>query len=174
MVRTVKKKVNPRRIPLPRNAINKDAIIEEAMKDDMAHAWLLVAGPLLDEGYELAPLAEAVNTHIDKTAGAKDKASLRRAEAALHITQPRLDADQVRSPVELEAFKKKVRRVAINTALCVVYLGLEKLIPAETLNRIFFSADLTLAEVDQEITDYGELERELLRRVAEIGKVEDA
>ena len=138
-----KKKVNPRRIPLPRNAINKDAIIEEAMKDDMAHAWLLVAGPLLDEGYELAPLAEAVNTHIDKTAGAKDKASLRRAEAALHITQPRLDADQVRSPVELEAFKKKVRRVAINTALCVVYLGLEKLIPAETLNRIFFSADLT-------------------------------
>ena len=46
--------------------------------------------------------------------------------------------------------------------------------PAETLNRVFFSADLTLAEVDQKITDYGELERELLRRVAEIGKVEDA
>jgi len=27
----VKKKVNPRRIPLPRNAINRDAIIEEAI-----------------------------------------------------------------------------------------------------------------------------------------------
>lgn len=26
-----KKKVNPRRIPIPKNAINKDAIIEEAM-----------------------------------------------------------------------------------------------------------------------------------------------
>ena len=36
-----KKKVNPRRIPLPRNAINKDAIIEEAMKDDIyfCFAW---------------------------------------------------------------------------------------------------------------------------------------
>ena len=37
-----KKKVNPRRVPLPKKAIDKDAIIEEAMKDDMAHVWLLV------------------------------------------------------------------------------------------------------------------------------------
>lgn len=56
-----KKKVNPHRIPLPKNAINKEQIMEEAMKDDMAHAWILLAGPLLDEGYELAPLADAVN-----------------------------------------------------------------------------------------------------------------
>ena len=38
-----KKRVNPRRIPLPKNAVDKDAIIEEAMKDDMTHGWLLVA-----------------------------------------------------------------------------------------------------------------------------------
>ena len=86
MVRTVKKKVNPRRIPLPRNAINRDAIIEEAMKDDMAHAWLLVAGPLLDRGYDLPPLADAVNAYIDKPGGTKNKDAMRRAEAALHIT----------------------------------------------------------------------------------------
>lgn len=30
-----KKKVNPRRVPLPKKAIDKDAIIEEAMKDDI-------------------------------------------------------------------------------------------------------------------------------------------
>ena len=65
-MRTVKKKVNPHRIPLPRNAINKDAIIEEAMKDDMAHAWLLVAGPLLDRGYDLPPLADAVSAYVNK------------------------------------------------------------------------------------------------------------
>ena len=64
MVRTVKKKVNPRRIPLPRNAINKNAIIEEAMKDDMAHAWLLVAGPLLDRGYDHPPLADTVSAYV--------------------------------------------------------------------------------------------------------------
>ncbi len=33
-----KKKVNPRRIPLAKSAIHEDAIIEEAVKDDMAHA----------------------------------------------------------------------------------------------------------------------------------------
>ena len=70
-------------------------------------------------------LADAVNRYIDKTAEAKNKRELLRAEAALGIVQPRLDADQVRSPVELEAFKKKVRRVAVNTALCIIYLGLE-------------------------------------------------
>ena len=168
-----KKKVNPRRIPLAKSAINKDAIIEEAMENDMAHAWFLVAGALLDEGYELPPLAEAVNTYIDKTAVAKNKAALRRAEAALHITQPRLDADQVRSPVELEAFKKKVRRVAMNTALCVIYLGLESLIPAEVLRRVFFSADLTLAEVERGLTDFDALQREILTRAGEMGKVSD-
>jgi len=47
-----KKKVNPRRIPLPKNAVDKDAIIEEAMKDDMAHGWLLVASALTDLGYD--------------------------------------------------------------------------------------------------------------------------
>jgi len=62
----------------------------------------------------------------------------------------------------------------MNTALCVIYLGLESLIPAEVLRRVFFSADLTLAEVEQGITDYKQIEMELLRRVAEIGKVEDA
>ena len=62
----MKKKVNPRRIPLPRNAINKEAIIEEAMKDDMAHAWLLVAGPLLDRGYDLLPLADAVSAYVNE------------------------------------------------------------------------------------------------------------
>lgn len=55
-----KKKVNPRRIPLPKNAINMDAIIEEAMKDDMAHAWLLVASALVDMGCEnISELSDA-------------------------------------------------------------------------------------------------------------------
>ena len=84
MVRTVKKKVNPRRIPLPRNAINKDALIEEAMKDDMAHAWLLVAGPLLDRGYDLTPLADAVSAYVNKnTDKPANRAMLARAEKAL-------------------------------------------------------------------------------------------
>ena len=43
---------------------NRDAIIEEAMKDDMSHAWLLVAGPLLDRGYDHPPLADTVSAYV--------------------------------------------------------------------------------------------------------------
>ena len=43
---------------------NRDAKIEEAMKDDMPHAWLLVAGPLSDMGYDLPPLADTVGACV--------------------------------------------------------------------------------------------------------------
>ena len=170
----MKKKVNPRRIPLPRNAINRDAIIEEAMKDDMSHAWLLVAGPLLDRGYELAPLADAVSAYVNRnTDKISNRAALAGAEEVLGYSRPSLDTRHVKSPVELEAFKRKVWRVAIETALCVVYLGLEAHIGEDELKDIFFSADLTLAEVEKGLTDFDALQREILTRAGEMGKVSD-
>ena len=122
MVRTVKKKVNPRRIPLPRNAINKDAIIEEAMKDDMAHAWLLVAGPLLDRGYDLTPLADAVSAYVNKnTDKPTNRAMLTRVERALGYSRPNLDTRHVKSPVELEAFKRGLAGCNGNGPVCCVF-----------------------------------------------------
>ena len=170
----MKKKVNPRRIPLPRNAINRDAIIEEAMKDDMSHAWLLVAGPLLDRGYELAPLADAVSAYVNRnTDKPTNRAVLTRVEKALGFSKPRIDPSHVKSPVELEAFKIKVRRVAMETSLCIVYLGLESHISEDELKDIFFSADLTLAEVERGLTDFDALQREVLTRAGKMGKVSD-
>ena len=173
-MKTVKKKVNPRRIPLPRNAINRDAIIEEAMKDDMPHAWLLVAGPLLDRGYDLHPLADAVSAYVNKnTDKPTNRAVLTRVERTLGYSRPNLDTRNVKSPVELEAFKRKVWRVAMETALCVVYLGLESRISEDELKDIFFSADLTLAEVERGLTDFDTLQREIVSRAEEMGKVSD-
>ena len=169
----MKKKTNPRRTPLPRNALDKDAILEEAVKDDMAHAWLLVAGPLLDRGYELPPLADAVSAYVNSATPKDDKAVMTRAEAALGIEKIHLDPDRVKSPVELEAFKKKVWRVAMQTALCVIYLALEGLIDKDELKGIFFSADLTLAEVESGINSFDEIQREILSRVGDVGKVEE-
>ncbi len=164
-----KKRVNPHRIPLPKNAINKDKILEEAMKDDMVHAWLLVAGPLLEAGYELATLADAVNTYM-KFYGDKNKnKELDRAQAAIGLPLLQLDPCRIKSPIELEKFKRKVKKIALDTALCVVYLGLEKKIEAEELKRIFFNADLTRAEVEHGLTSFEELEREMLTRTAELG-----
>ena len=169
----MKKKTNPRRTPLPRNALDKDAILEEAVKDDVAHAWLLVAGPLLDRGHYLPPLADAVSAYVNSATLKDNKAAMTRAEAALGIKKMHLDPDRVKSPVELEAFKKKVRRIAIQTALCVIYLALERLIDKDELKEIIFSADLTLAEVESGINSFDELQEELLERTAELGMIEE-
>ncbi len=136
---TGKKRVNPRRIPLPKNAVDKDAIIEEAMKDDMAHGWLLVASALSDLGYDnISELSDAVNRFIetgsaldDETKNIQEKAAwsskehrdeeIRRARSILGIPNTPLNADKVKSPVELAAFKKKVQKVALS----VIYLGME-------------------------------------------------
>ena len=69
-----KKKVNPHRIPLPKNAVDKDAIIEESMKDDMAHGWLLVASALSDLGYDnISELSDAVNRFIETGSALDDE-----------------------------------------------------------------------------------------------------
>jgi hypothetical protein len=38
-----------------------------------------------------------------------------------------LNADRVKPPVELAAFKKKVQKAALQVALSVIYLGLEEI-----------------------------------------------
>jgi hypothetical protein len=98
---------------------------------------------------------------------------LARAEKALGYSRPNLDTRNVKSPVELEAFKRKVWRVAMETALCVVYLGLESRISEDELKDIFFSADLTLAEIERGLTDFDTLQQEILTRAGEMGEVSD-
>jgi len=139
----------------------------------MAHAWLLVAGPLLDRGHYLPPLADAVSAYVNSATLKDNKAAMARAEAALGIKKMHLDPDRVKSPVELEAFKKKVWRVAMHTALCVIYLALEERIDKDELKEIFFSADLTLAEVESGINSFDEIQRELMVRAGDMGMIEE-
>jgi hypothetical protein len=96
-----------------------------------------------------------------------------RAEAALGIEKMHLDPDRVKSPVELAAFKKKVWKIAMQTALCVIYLALERLIDKDELKAVFFSADLTLAEVERGINSFDAIEKELLERVGDVGMIEE-
>lgn len=188
-----KKKVNPRRVPLPKKVIDKDAIIEEAMKDDMAHAWLLVESALLDMGYENnTELSDAVNRYIEtgstldsESQNLQEKAvwrlkehrdaKMRRAREIIGIPNMRLNSDKIKSPVELEAFKRKVRRVALQTALPVIYLGLEatRQFGLDELKKVFFSADLTLAEIESGVNSFEQIERELLNGMVSIELVKE-
>ena len=43
----------------------------------------------------------------------------------------------------------------------------------DELKDVFFSADLTLAEVERALTDFDTLQREVLTRAGEMGKVSD-
>ena len=167
-----KRKMNPRRIPLAKSAINKDTIVEEAMKDDMYHGWLLVATALVDLEFarpeEIQSICDQVNLFAKKDA-AKD--AMDRADKLMGIgSKPRLNIDRVTSPVELMKFKKKVKRIALHTSLAVICLGLESLgkYSGEDLHRIFLSADLTQAEIDAGTESYDELERQLLNQMVTI------
>ena len=93
---------------------------------------------------------------------------MKRAEAIMGIpTSTHLSIEQIKSPVELEAFKKKVHWVAIRTALEVICLGLESTgqFTEEELRRLFFNVDLSLAEVESGRTSYEAIERELLNKM---------
>ena len=183
-----KKKVNPHRIPLPKKAIDKDEILEEAMKDDMEQAWLLVASALVDRGYDnISELSDAVNRFIETGSAQDDEmqnmqakaawkmkehrdAEMRRARDIIGIPNMRLNPDKIKSPVELEAFKRKVKRIALHTALTVVYLGLEATgqFEKEELKIIFLSADLTMAEIESGVSSFDQIERDLLNRMVRI------
>ena len=95
--------MNPRRIPLAKREINKDAILMETMQGKMDDAWILVANALNESGYtNLSELNESVGDYIDRTSGKKD---ISHAEELMGIpTSMRLDLSKVNSQVELESF----------------------------------------------------------------------
>ena len=165
------KKVNPRRIPLAKREIDKDAILEEATRDDLYHAWLLVFDTLLEQGQiaydDMPDFTEAVNAYIRKPAhnDVVKKDETRRAERLMGIPCPHanMDISRIKSAVELEAFKQKVYRVAIHTALSVLCLGLESTgkFSEDDLRRIFFNVDLSMAEIEHGLISFTDVEKRL-------------
>ena len=86
------KKVNPRRIPIAKSEINKEAILDEATRDDMYRAWLLVAHSLIE--LEIMPpsqigiLADQINKQIEVKRFKADDYEMRRIENLIGL-QPR-------------------------------------------------------------------------------------
>ena len=72
-------------------------------------------------------------------------------------------------------FKKKVQKVALQVALSVIYLGLKGTgrFSEDELKKIFFSADLTMAEIESGTNSFENIEKELLNRMVkfELAKV---
>ena len=140
------------------------------MKDDMAHAWLLVVGPLLNyiSADDLEQTAESVNSFIRNHSAGKEE--LERVSRLIETKKPRVDPSYIHSAVDLEKFRRKVERIALHTGLCVICLGLESTdrFSKEELKRIFFSADLTLAEIESGVNSYKEIDQELVKHMIKI------
>ena len=166
-----KKKVNPHRIPLAKSEIDKDAILSEAMKDDMYHAWLLVVNAILEQEQipksDIPALADTVNKYISSVSfhHKSKEDEMKSAEQLMGIRgmPENLNPDTIKSPIELARFKEKVSKVATHTALCVVCLGLEATgrFQAEDLRRLFFNVELTLAEIDSGLNSFSDIEKHL-------------
>lgn len=170
MVKKRKKKVNPHRIPLAKSEIDENAILEEATKDDLHHAWLLVFNALIEMGEielgAISDITERVNTYIRNSAHYSEHSTeeeMRRAERLMGLPCPNVNmsVNEIKSAVQLEKFKQRVYRVAIYTALSVLCLGLYSTgkFCENHLHRIFLHADLTLAEIENGTTSFKDLEK---------------
>ena len=159
---------------MARREIDTDAILEEATKDDIYNAWLLVCTALIEQEMisfdEIAEMTDSVNRYIKNppSSEASKEEKTRHAEQLMGICCPydHINPGNIKSAVELEKFKKKVWKVAIHTSLCVLCLGLEatgKYSPQD-LRKIFFGVDITFAEIEHGLTSFSELEKQLAAR----------
>ena len=177
------KKINPRRIPMAKRTFDREAMLEEATKDDMYRAWLLVLNALVEQGRaepdEFPALLDDVDDYMasQRFLGDGKDGEIARAEKLMGISSPHpnLRPDSVKSAVELECFRKKVFRIATHIALCVICLGFNAAgrFTEDELRLIFFNADLTLAEIDDGRVSYDGLEEALRGYGVEIERRDD-
>ena len=177
------KKLNLRRVPMSKSIIDLDRILEEATRDDMYHAWLLVFNALIERGKiktdEIPALADDVARYIGKSSFSpgKKEDEITRAENIMGIPTPykNLSPDNIKSMIDLERFKQKVLKNATHIALCVICLGLDytgRFTEGE-LRQIFFNVDLTLSEIDHGCNSFASIEKELNGYGLKIERVDD-
>ena len=168
---------------MPKSMIDKGRILEEATKDDMYHAWLLVFNALIEQDRieinEIPALADHVRRYMGKISlhGDKGNDEISRAEKIMGIPSPytNLNPDKIKSMVDLERFKQKVFEIAIHTSLCIICLGLDSTgrFTSDELRNIFFNIDLTLSEIDHGCNSYDAIENALNECGLKIERIDD-
>ncbi len=150
-----RKKLNPRHIPMTGRSINLDAIIDEAMRNDMDRAKLLVGNALRDQ---MSP--NEINEMLDSLQESDvTEAAVSHAEQLMGITErPRVDLSAISTGADLKKFKAKMKKLALHTALCSICLGLEeKGYTPEQLRSIFAEVEQMKNKIDNGEITYKEL-----------------
>ena len=157
----MKKKTNPRNIPLDKRSINLDAIVDEAMKDDMRHAWILVGSALVGQGMCTADEVKELEGSLEESDATET--NIRYAERLMGIRRrPHVDMDKLSTAADLKKLKANMEKLALHTALCSICLGLEeKGFKQEELKKLFVAVDIAKNEIENGTESYEELERQM-------------
>ena len=157
----MKKKTNPRNVPVDKRSISIDAIVDEAMKDDMQHAWLLVGSALIEQKIcsadEVKELRDSLK-EIDAT-----ETNIRHAEHLMGTKKrPGAKMDKLFTAADLKKLRANMEKLALHTAMCSICLGLEeKGFTHEALKELFLAVDNKKSEIDSGTESYEKLERRM-------------
>ncbi|MBO4913890.1 MAG: hypothetical protein J5449_01675 [Oscillospiraceae bacterium] len=165
------KRVNPHRVPVSRELIDEDRLIEEASVGNLYYAWLLLLPSLFDfEGMTNARIAEiwdAINEYVS-ISRLESSADMKRAETLTGMKQPHhsISLEQVRTMGGLQTAMRKLRENAIFSALCLICLGLDsmKLLGSDEIRKLFLNADITIAEIQKGCNSYSAISDSLKTR----------
>lgn len=162
-----KKRVNPRRIPMAREAVDKKALLEETNHENLPIAWTLVVHAMLKQGIKTVAEMEQIwaaipdlTTEHRITTWEIEKASKLMGIQSPH---PNISMQSIRSVSEIESFKKKAQEQAVFNALCFVCLMFEesKLVSPEDIKRTFANVSLTIAELESGMTSVAQMKADL-------------
>lgn len=161
------KRTNLNRVPISANSIDEERIIAEVSVGNMYYAWLLLIPVLIEqEGTPKERIVELWNIVNDYASNslvmrADVKAATKHIESVIgyKTPYPTIDFRAIRTQGDLESIKRKLKKNALHAALCTIALGLQSTgqYSDEQLRRIFFNADLTLAEISNGMTSYVDL-----------------
>ena len=163
------KRVNPRRIPLAKDKIDKAAIINDVSYANLYYAWLLVLYAMLEQEAKTPDEVKRLWNAADRACVEEGLKTweIHDAEQLMGLKEPHpnLNMYAVRSLAELEAFKRKARENAVFIALCSICLGLDNggLLDKAQLRRVFANVSLTLAEIESSCTSYDQLAADITR-----------
>jgi len=162
-----KKRTNPNRIPIALGKIDRNELLASVSHDNMYYAWLLAIPALMQqEGFtseKIIELWDAVNEYVSSPdlKGERLMRELSAIEKGIncHAPYPSVPIEDIRSKADLESVRRKLKKNAIYTAICMILVGLRatQAFDFELLGRVYFNADLTLAEIEHGYTSYGDL-----------------
>ena len=179
MAKGKSKKVNPRRMPMIKKQFSKEAVLEEANYGNLYYGWLLVLHTMLEQSNLTVEAVKSFWDEANTTAlsGSRSSYEIERAEGIMGIRKPypNLDLMPVRSPVDLERYRRKARKNAIHIALCSICLGLDasEHYASEGLSNLFMNAMLTMAEIESGCTTFDTLSDEIAAKGVKLEQTED-